>query len=178
MSHFWVQGAEQKWTAHALKAPSHDARAFLLPGDAGSSASPDESGLAIRALAFRQGAVERWAVVAGPYARLQVNGMPLTAQGMHVLADRDEISCAGLGSIFFSTETLAAVVEFPGADRPVYCGRCRQVIMPGGPSVRCPNCGVWYHEGETLKCHSYAETCAFCPYPTALDAGYTWKPEE
>jgi hypothetical protein len=121
-----------------------------------------------------------WALIAPAGSDLRVNGRPAHA-GLCVLADRDEIRMGGEAR-YFSTETLAEVVPFPGAERPIFCGRCRQPILPGTPSVCCPGpgCQVWYHQdpSESLPCWAYAETCAYCPQPTALDTGFTWFPEE
>jgi len=178
MSHLWLRDAEKKPVAHSIRATSFDVRALLLLEGSGSSAGPLESGLAARMVSFRVGNAERWVVVAGPDAQLRVNGIPLSALGMRVLADRDEISIAGGGSAFYSAEDLAEVVAFAGADRVMLCGRCRQKIESGSPAVKCPGCGTWYHEHSNLQCFTYHPTCAFCPKPTALDAGFSWVPED
>jgi len=177
MSHLWLRDAEQKRVAHSICATSYDLRALLLPEGSGSSAGPLESGLAARMVSFRVGNAERWVVVAGLDSQTRVNGIPLSAIGARVLADRDELSLAGVGSIFYSAEKLAEVVEFPGADRPVVCGRCRQPIKPGSPAVQCPSCGIWYDQSIEFPCWVYAE-CSFCGMSTALDAGFSWVPED
>jgi hypothetical protein len=105
--------------------------------------------------------------------------------GLCVLGDRDEIRMGG-ELRYFSTETLASVEAFPGAERAVFCGRCRQKIEAGTPAVCCPGCGIWYHqdesanlaESERLPCWTYSEKCAFCGHPTALDTVFAWTPEE
>ena len=179
MSHLWLRSAEGKRIAHSINAGNYDLRALLLPGASGSSASPVEPGLAACVISVGStNAGGRWAVVAGHTTDLRVNGIPLMAMGMRVLADRDELAIPGVGSAYFSAEQLATVAPFPGADRVVLCGRCRQEIARGTPSVECPQCGTAYHETAELNCFTYGAHCAFCPAPTALDAGYSWVPED
>jgi hypothetical protein len=117
-----------------------------------------------------------WALIASANSDTRVNSRSLPA-GLCVLADRDEIRVGG-DVQYFSTETLAAAVEFPGADRPVFCGRCRQQIDAGTPAVCCPGCGIWYNQSGELPCFTYSEKCTFCGHPTALDSGFAWTPEE
>jgi hypothetical protein len=109
---------------------------------------------------------------------LRVNGLPLGGIGARVLSDRDEIAIPGVGSAYYSSEVLAAVVPFPASDRTVFCGRCRQAIAAGSPAVKCPNCGVWYDQSDELPCWRFGERCAYCTTLTALDAGLTWVPQE
>ena len=146
-----VRRAEE--TAHAAPSPK---MARLLRAEAGGSPA--------------------WALIAPAHSAVRVNGSAV-AGGLRVLADRDEIRLGGEAR-YFSTETLAEVLPFPGAARAVYCGRCRQKIEAGTPAVCCPNCGIWYCQTAELNCWTYAETCAFCPQPTDLDAGFAWSPEE
>jgi hypothetical protein len=118
-----------------------------------------------------------WALVWGPERRIRINGIPQAA-GLRVLEDRDEIRIAGVGSVFFSTESLARVEPFPGADRPVPCARSKIPIEKGTPAVKCPRCGVWYLMTDDAPAWTYDAHCAFCPQPTALSAGFQWTPEE
>ena len=178
MSHLFLLDAAGRWAAFPIDAANLALRAFLLPAVFGGSPSPPEGGLAMGLLSFRTGNAERWVVMAGPDAQLRVNGVPLDAIGLRVLADRDEISIPGAGSAYYSAEALPEIVPFPGADRVVLCGRCRQEIVRGSPSVKCPGCGTAYHETQDLNCFTYHEHCAFCPAATALDAGFNWAPEE
>jgi hypothetical protein len=109
------------------------------------------------------------------------NGLPLPL-GVRVLRHRDEIRLGSLGTAFFSTETLARVVKYPGP-AAVKCARCGDTIETGLPAVQCPNCDVWYHQGidgagRDKPCWTYAPTCIFCPHGTRLDAGYQWSPED
>jgi hypothetical protein len=118
-----------------------------------------------------------WAVVAPPEARVTVNGMPTL--GLAMLADRDEIRVPGDRPLFFSTEVLAHIEPFPEADSHGLCPRCKKPIAAGCPAVRCPICGLWYHESESdrLPCWTYATHCAACSHLTALDSGFRWTPE-
>jgi hypothetical protein len=105
-----------------------------------------------------------------------VNGRTVPA-GLCLLDDRDEIRVRE-EKLYFSTENLASVEQFPGSDRQVFCGRCRQLIETGTPAVCCPSCGVWYNESADLPCWTYSGKCTFCGQATALDAGFSWTPEE
>jgi hypothetical protein len=128
-------------------------------------------------LRCRDAAGETWLIMDARPPRVHLNGSSLTT-GIHVLHDRDEIcGIPGVGRMFFSTEVLARVEPYPGAERPASCPRCKQPITAGTPAVRCPGCGVWYHQSEDFPCWTYSETCALCPQLTALDAGYRWTPE-
>jgi len=115
-----------------------------------------------------------WVLLAAP--SVHVNGARLLT-GIRVLHDRDELR-AGDRRSFFSTESLAEVVAFPGGERPVFCPRCKLEIAPTSPAVRCPQCRVWHHQSEEFPCWTYGERCAMCDQPTALDAGFRWSPEE
>ncbi len=117
-----------------------------------------------------------WHLVARAESGIRVNGMEIPG-GIRVLADQDEIRVPGLGTLFFSTEQLAAVESLPELSSPVSCPRCRQGIEPGLSAVRCPSCGIWHHGSTELPCWTYAPGCAMCGHPTALDAGYRWTPE-
>lgn len=117
-----------------------------------------------------------WSLLVGALRTVHVGGQPV-ALGLRALADRDEIRIEGVGTMFFSTETLAMVEPFPHTDRDYFCARCKLQIRPGDPAVRCPGCGVWHHQGER-ECWTYAPKCAMCDYPTALDAGFRWTPED
>jgi hypothetical protein len=145
------------------------------PADAGGwSPRPLEGDSLAVAPALLLDAAEGWVVV-GPPA-VSVNGSRLDL-GIRVLRDRDELRAGG-GRVFFSTETLAVVVPFPGAGKPTFCPRCKLEIALGSPVVRCPGCGVYHHQSEEFPCWVYAPRCALCDHPTALDAGYRWVPED
>jgi hypothetical protein len=118
-----------------------------------------------------------WLVMSASPNGVRLNGGSLHT-GIRALRDHDELLVDGLGRVFFSTEQLARIEPFPGAQRAAFCPRCKQEIDTHCQSVRCPHCGVWYHQSEELPCWTYAQTCALCDQPTDLGAGYRWTPEE
>ena len=117
-----------------------------------------------------------WVLVTGASAEIGINGLPLKA-GIRVLVDRDEICIVGRESYFFSTETLAAVEPFAGADRRLFCPRCKDELAPGDASVKCPQCRLIYHQSDERPCWTYAETCSACSQRSDLQSGYRWTPE-
>ncbi len=171
MPQMFVQTAEQLWAPVALREDSYELRALLVSAVSGGAAGPLVAAVSARVVSFRDGAVERWMVVAGPDAQLRVNGIPLGAVGARVLGDRDELAIPGVGSAYYSTESLAEVVDFPGLARVVLCGRCRQEVVRGHPAARCVGCGTWYHETPELKCFTYSEICNYCPAATVPGRG-------
>jgi len=180
MAHLWTQSASgwgvRKLCAAlcALSESSPRPHAFARhPGDEQPGATGETATWLIGAAA---GGSRVWALVASANCGVRVNGRAVLA-GLCVLADRDEIRTSG-AHYYFSTETLAAVEEFPTPERPVFCGRCRQQIEVGSPAVCCPGCGVWYNQSADLPCWTYADKCTFCGHSTALDAGFSWTPEE
>lgn len=118
---------------------------------------------------------DTWVLFARQGARILVNGLRVDL-GILVLSDRDEIRLASGQTVYFSTESLAAVVPYPG-DARGFCPRCKNEIEAEEPAVRCPGCGLWHHAGER-PCWTYSEQCAACAQHTAPDAGYRWTPEE
>ena len=173
MAHLWVKG-EGRWDARRLE----DARLELACGSFRQARNEQQLAGAKAAQLIRtgEGGSPVWALVVPRNSEVRVNGRAVFA-GLRALADRDEIRAGGQVH-YFSTETLAGVEAFPGAERPVYCGRCRQQIEMGTPAVRCPGCGIWYNESAELPCWTYSEKCTFCGHSTALDAGFSWTPEE
>jgi hypothetical protein len=130
----------------------------------------------------RQAANDTWILLAEPSAPVYVNGQAVPL-GVRILRDRDEIRVGRMqpATLFFSTERMASVEPFPGADRAIHCPRCKTELAVGVPAVRCPNpqCGLWHHQapGSNLPCWTYDTRCASCDQQTALDAGYRWTPE-
>jgi hypothetical protein len=173
MAHLWRISVERSWVPVAL-----DAAVFAI----------GQSGLrsATCGMAALEGAVLRrigadphasWTLLVPAGAAVRVNGSPVPL-GIVSLADRDEIRVMPGSPLFFSTETLAAVVPYP-EDGPLgFCPRCQQPIAAGTPAVSCPGCGLWHHASEGLPCWTYGEQCAACQQLTALDAGFRWTPEE
>jgi hypothetical protein len=145
--------------------------------DSGVAAERDDDAAALL-LRSRTDEGETWLVISATATGVALNGEPLHA-GIRVLADRDELRITGLGRVFFSTEQLARVTPFPGADKSTFCPRCKQEIAPGSPAVRCPSstCQRWYHQSDEYPCWTYTEKC-LCGHPTALDAGFQWTPNE
>ena len=135
-------------------------------------AGPLDSAASVRLCA---GAGEAWVLIASPSAGVRVNGQPI-ALGIRSLRDRDEIQ-VGTSRYYYSTERLARIEPFPGADGAVMCPRCRKEIVKGTPAVRCPSCATFHHEREGLGCWSYSARCQLCDSETALDAGFRWQPE-
>jgi hypothetical protein len=173
MAHLWFRNDEDFWSTMPLHGvvdiSVNPPRAWtdgFRPGE--------ETGAAV----IRAGAVDSplWVLVAAPESGVRINGFAPVA-GVRVLQDRDEIRATACITLFFSTETLAHVEEFPGSERPVYCGRCRQAMVQGQLAVRCPQCAIVYHQIDTLPCWTYAPSCAFCPQSTSLDAEFAWFPE-
>jgi len=160
--------AAPEWAPFPLEAAACrilDGRPVRAPATRGCRAA---SALLLRG----QGDTEAWLLVGPETSR--VNGLPLLA-GIRILQDRDELLLGGRRA-FFSGERLAVVEPFPGADRPIFCPRCKQVLQPHSPAVQCPQCRVWHHSGE-LQCWAYTNRCALCDQPTDLSAGFRWTPE-
>ena len=175
MAHLWLQSASG-WVATQLSgaetwlAADHIARSSprgRLPGE----------GRAALLLRAEGGPAPQWALIVPRGSRVLVNGRPPMA-GLFVLRDRDEIRSQAGDLFYFSTETLATIVDFPGGERPVFCGRCRQRLDLGSCAVCCPSCSIWFHQASDLPCWTYSETCGFCGRATALDSGFTWIPED
>jgi hypothetical protein len=140
----------------------------------------DKQGLSPAARLIQSGAegAALWALISPARPSVRVNGRAVAA-GLRVMEDRDEIRI-GDSRFFFSAESIAEVVEFPGAVRPVFCGRCRLPIATGSPAVCCPDCGIWHHQGgpENRLCWTYAPTCSYCQTQTELGSELKWAPEE
>jgi hypothetical protein len=128
-----------------------------------------------------KGSGANWVLVADASSDVSVNGT-CTLTGIRVLANRDEIRDARLGTLFFSDERLARIEPFPGADHPMPCALCTGIIAPGTPAVRCPGriCGLWYHEHGDLLCWTSAPFCLGqgCTQATDLSGDGRWTPEE
>jgi hypothetical protein len=179
MPHLWVrdESAAGDWLVTPL-----DGGAFALPAGAAQPRArrrPAEAARSTTALLLRSRLPdgETGLVMGVTAAGVLLNGEPLRT-GIRVLADRDELHVDGVGRVFFSTERLARVEPCPGAEPAVRCVRCKQIIEPGTDAVRCPQCGVWYHQSDDLPCWTYTPHCVLCPQPTALETGYRWTPAE
>jgi hypothetical protein len=177
MAHLWVQSGEAVHWAIIELATNAISLSNTSPKPLPAWSTAKESDLGVVLLCGRCRGQDAWIIVAQPGNEVRINGTRV-ASGMRVLADRDEIRVAGKKSLFFSTERLANVEAFPGIESTAYCPRCKQAIQLGRPSVKCPGCGVFYHQDEELPCWRYSETCALCPQATNMDAGFRWTPEE
>jgi hypothetical protein len=175
MAHLWFRGDEDIWSAMPLGAHAVDisVRPPRVLAD-GFRLGEDTLAAVIRAGA---GDSPVWVLLAAANGDVRINGFAPVA-GLRVLQDRDEIRASESGAVFFSTETLARVEEFTATERAIFCGRCRQPIESGDLAVRCPQCGIWYHQSDKLPCWTYTPMCAFCPQSTALDGALAWVPEE
>jgi len=106
----------------------------------------------------------------------RVNGAPLPS-GIHQLADRDAIHLGDAPPVFFSADARPVVEPYPGAADVAFCARCKSEIVPGTPACRCPGCGLWFHQSEEFPCWTFSDHCV-CGFPTALDGGPRWSPED
>jgi hypothetical protein len=171
MPHLFLQDEAREWLVLPLKDEGYSlAQSPPVPLDG----DPVGGAVLVR---DGEAPAERWLLMTGGERRIWVNGLPL-ALGMRVVRDRDRIRVEGAGTVFLSTEVLPRVETFPGADTAVLCPRCRTEVEAGTAAVRCPGCGVWYHESPSFPCFTFAATCAVCPQPTDMSAGYRWVPEE
>jgi hypothetical protein len=172
MAHLWVERTEG-WGIFPLGTGQ-----LLLTGDPASPVCQEIPGRPVRGAIHPAGSqTSEWVLLCRPN-EMRVNGESV-ALGIRVLADRDEIVPAPGVRVFFSSERLAEVVPFPGSPQPTMCPRCYQAIADGEPSVRCPGCGVAYHESPDTgrACWTYAK-CGVCGRDTSLDAGYRWAPDQ
>jgi Zn finger protein HypA/HybF involved in hydrogenase expression len=126
---------------------------------------------------FAAGVKSTWVAIGGG---LRINGEPLSL-GLRVLKNRDSLTTPDGAHFFYTDEEPARIEAFPGlaGGKPGTCARCRTPIAPGFPAVRCPGCGAWSHQTDSLPCWTYEGTvaCPLCAHPNLLDA-YTWSPDE
>jgi hypothetical protein len=151
----------------------------LAAAETAPASERHDKGCSARLIQAHADGAKAWALLTGPGYDARLNGRAIPA-GLAVLSDRDEI-IAGDERFYFSAESLACVEPFPGAARPVYCGRCKLPIEVGSPAVSCPSCSVWYHEQpgpQGSRCYTYAEQCNFCSSESRLDAELRWMPGE
>jgi hypothetical protein len=172
MAHLWFESAPGDWAVTPLSTHCVDLRGLQRRSVPVPADEPSRSAWLIQEGKPGQ---KHWHLIGN--AQMSVNGVPLVG-GLRVLSDRDEIRVAGVESWFFSTEELARVEPMPLPGKPIVCPRCRQHIDRDVLAVKCPACGLWHHQSDDLPCWTYAPTCALCPQPTPLDAGFQWTPVE
>jgi hypothetical protein len=131
MAHVWFYGDDDIWSAMPLDGHAVDVSVFP-PVTLGENFQLGEDAQA--ALMRTDGDSPSWVLVVAPGGDMRVNGFAPVA-GVRALQDRDEVRAAASAPFFFSTETLARVEEFPGTERTVYCGRCRQAMEKGQLAV-------------------------------------------
>lgn len=175
MAHFWLE-REGDWGVVALGGErlefTGDVETPLRRG--GENRPVGQPGLVMEAAGAE---CDTWVMMTNEnVSDIHINGVELLT-GMRVLRDRDEIRVGSGLPMFFSTERLPRVEEFPAVPKKVRCRRCMQFIEQGTPAVRCPKCGVWHHESEELPGWTYDTHCANCDQPTDLEGGYHWTPE-
>lgn len=104
-------------------------------------------------------------------ATIKLNG--ITPFSVSVIRDKDEISYNGQRLYF--TEEQVAKIELKQDESVIFCPRCKDVIEPNTEVVRCPGCGLLYHESEKegKNCWSYDSRC-ICGHSTKFEL--SWKP--
>jgi hypothetical protein len=119
---------------------------------------------------------ELWIALDSRSSGLRINGLPLQT-GIRVLSHRDEVRINAGQAGFFSTERLARVERYGKDDKPI-CPRCSLPILTGSLSLRCPICGVRYHQDNpSSPCWQYGPECVTCCAPTDPEGGFRWTPE-
>jgi hypothetical protein len=160
--------AERLATKHAVL--SFAPMRFAAPEAASSCVADDTIEL------MRLEPSRKWIAIIPAGSQITHNAQP--AAGLRVLAHGDLLAAAHGAAVFFSTEQAPSIETF-GQTQSVSCPRCKRPIVLGQSVVRCPACGVVHHElaDPDRNCWTYAEKCALCPQPTALDLGLRWSPE-
>ena len=174
MPHLFVRDQDREWAVLPVEEESY----LLSVYPPRRIGDPREVKSLRSQVILMPGTEGRWLMQWGALQDVRVNGIRQTL-GLRILAHRDEIKVGGADAVFFSTEKLARVADFPGGDRPAYCARCKSPIAKGVPSVQCPMCRVWYHQqpADERPCWTYRERCVFCTQPTDFAAGFRWTPE-
>ena len=176
MSSVFIAQADGSWSPSRLRAP-----AYLLPADPPQPVDPQEIQEANSAVLVRDPEpgpdADRWSLLAPLSLCPWVNEVPLHG-GLRRLRHRDAIRLGARTPLYFSIESPAEIETYAGTGASVYCPRCTAAVEPGQPVVRCPGCGLFHHQLEARPCWLYAPHCGGCDYPTVLDGGYRWTPEE
>jgi hypothetical protein len=176
IAHLWLQTGSE-WEQRALAGRVFSFADLSDPPAGAALRKRSGAGTDVRIIRADTDASPVWALIASPGAGIQINGRAPIA-GLCVLNDRDFIRTAEGARCYFSSGSVAAAEPFPDAERSVYCGRCRQPMGAGSPAVCCPGCGIWYHQTDDLPCWTYSDQCSYCGTKTALDAAFSWTPED
>lgn len=181
MPYLWFVEEESRWEAMPLSELPVDVGADVPravaaePSSTGTKRVPIQKATLI--VPVKDGACQTSVLIWSPDETVRVNGWALTT-GLRVLADKDEIQIGDRVPLFYSSESVAEIETFPGSDREIFCPRCTLAIQKGQSVVRCPNCQLIHHQDVELGCWVYAPGCASCSYPTAMDGGFRWAPDE
>jgi hypothetical protein len=181
MAHLWIRSRPREWAILPLETDRVQLER-LAPLAAGAGEPPvadDVEGGQTSGTSVLLRSPDGWILLAGAQGP-RLNGLPVPL-AIRVLRDRDELHAPGVGTLYFSTETLAEIVEYR-APASVPCARCTVPIADGDSAVTCPRCARWHHggrcrDGATKNCWGFSDRCAFCPQETNLDAGFQWTPE-
>lgn len=178
MAYMWLLDSRSEW----VPIPLEESDVYYLTTDASRAVVPsngdrprDSHGYVMRHTA--SDGSDLWLLYTAPTAPVFLNGSHVRL-GMHALRDHDQIRVGSCNRLFYTSERLARVEPFPGLAKTAKCPRCCGTIEKGQPSVKCPTCGTWYHQGGKLLCWTYDKTCLFDKQPTSLEAGFRWTPAE
>jgi len=167
---------ECAWGVTKVAATNDSGAVMRLDGRGGEGEGRGDGGAAAPVIAYVRGEPERWALIAPAADGVRVNGV-LVRGGIRMLRHRDEIATKDGGTVFFSTERIAEVEAFGGAEGTIHCVRCKLEIERGQAVVRCPGCPSLFHEFDGRRCWTYREAgCPFCKYPGTLDGQFLWTP--
>ena len=173
MSHLWVRDSRGDYAT----VPLSDDPLDMSQSPPAPLLRPTDTPDAVLVPTAREPGVLKWVLLWRPGQEVAINGLPLDT-GVRLLHDRDEICVGRSAPVFFSAEALAHVEPFAGSDREMFCPRDKIEVEKGAPSVRCPRCGVVYHQSEERPCWTYHTECAICGRSTELEAGYEWAPTD
>ena len=176
MAHLWVRDEAERWAVlpldhNRVSLSARPPRPILHPF------SEDDSQSSVLLVRTRIAEVGPWVLIARAASRVTINGNPL-ATGIRVVTDRDRIRVSCADDVYYSSESIARVEDFPGLDQISFCPRCKQEIKRSESAVKCPSCEVWHHQTDLLNCWAYADVCALCTQQTDLNTGFRWTPEE
>ncbi len=192
MATLWVPSQSNQWRPFVLQTDVYDLGQLLAGTDSGLSAAVHVSQAVLVKTSAANTAL--WVLLTSPDSSVSLmrEGIDSPA-GIRVLKDKAVIRIGLSGNLFFSEEVLAAIETFPGMDRQMTCPRCKQAIGPQTPAVRCPSCGTWYHQTDTLPCYSLPvreekpgdrgakkapPQCVICGRISVLNGEYTVTPPE